>query len=275
MKTGPLNLIKTVFLPALLLAGMLAGTQAVAEPVTPIAEADRPAISIIIDDLGNLRDRDLRAIRLPWAITYAFLPHTPHARELANLANRLNKEVMLHLPMEAMERNRLGPGGLTLDMTRQQLLHQLRDDIAAVPHLAGINNHMGSLLTQNLGYMRWLMQALDKHDKLYFVDSYTTKASVAIQAANENWVPNIRRDVFLDNDRDPAKIRAELRRTVRLARKYGIALAIGHPYPETLEVLEQELPRLAAEGIDILPVSQLLDKHMQRFRTWRAFLSSP
>ncbi|MCF6209131.1 MAG: divergent polysaccharide deacetylase family protein [Gammaproteobacteria bacterium] len=273
MKTRPLNLIKTLSLSALLLTGMLFGQPATADPLPSIAKPDRPAISIIIDDLGNLRDRDLRAIRLPWAITYAFLPHTPHARELANLANSLNKEVMMHLPMEALERKRLGPGGLTLDMTRQQFLHQLRDDIAAVPHLAGINNHMGSLLTQHPGHMHWLMQELGEHDALYFVDSYTTKTSVAIQAANENWVPNIRRDVFLDSDRDPAKIRAELRRTVRLAREHGIALAIGHPYPETLEVLEQELPLLAAKGIDILPVSQLLDKHMQRFRTWRAFLS--
>ncbi len=273
MKTHLPGLIKTAFPPALLLAGMLSGHPALADPLAPIAEPGRPAISIIIDDLGNLRNRDLRAIRLPWAITYAFLPHTPHARELAKLANRLDKEVMLHLPMEAMERNRLGPGALTLAMTRQQFLQQLRDDITAVPHLAGINNHMGSLLTQHPDHMRWLMQELGKHDTLYFVDSYTTKDSVAIQAANENWVPNIRRDVFLDSDRNPAKIRAELRRTVRLAREHGIALAIGHPYPETLTVLEQELPRLAAEGIDILPVSQLLDKHMQRFRTWRAFLS--
>jgi len=273
MKTRLLSLIKTASLPALLLTGMLSGHPATADPLTPIAEPGRPAISIIIDDLGNLRDRDLRAIRLPGAITYAFLPHTPHARELANLANRLDKEVMLHLPMEAMDHNRLGPGGLTLDMTRQQFLRQLRDDIDAVPHLAGINNHMGSLLTQHPGHMRWLMQELEQHDDLYFVDSYTTKTSVAVQAANENWVPNIRRDVFLDSDRDREKIRAELRRTVRLAHKHGIALAIGHPYPETLDVLEQELPRLAAEGIEILPVSQLLDQHMQRFRTWRAFLS--
>ena len=268
-----IRLPRTTSLPALLLAGMLCGQPSPADPLTPIAEPGRASISIIIDDLGNLRDRDLRAIRLPGAITYAFLPHTPYARELANLANRLDKEVMLHLPMEAMEHNRLGPGGLTVDMTQQQFLQQLRDDIAAVPHVAGINNHMGSLLTQDLGYMRWLMQELDGHDELYFVDSYTTRASVAVKAANENWVPNIRRDVFLDSDRDREKIRAELKRTVRLAREHGIALAIGHPYPETLDVLEQELPRLAAEGVAILPVSQLLDQHMQRFRTWRAFLS--
>ncbi len=268
-----IRLPRIASLPALLLAGILGGSPATAEPLTPIAEPGRPSISIIIDDLGNLRDRDLRAIRLPGAITYAFLPHTPHARELANLADRLGKEVMLHLPMEAMDHNRLGPGGLTLDMTRQQFLRQLRDNIAAVPHVAGINNHMGSLLTQHPGHMRWLMQALGEHDAFYFVDSYTTKASVAVQAANENWVPNIRRDVFLDSDRNREKIRAELKRTVRLAREHGIALAIGHPYPETLAVLEEELPRLAEEGIALLPVSQLLDQHMQRFRTWRAFLS--
>jgi len=259
--------------PATLLAGLLMGPPAGAEPVTPIVEPAGAAISIIIDDLGNLRQRDLRAIRLPWPVTYAFLPHTPHARELAELAHQQGKEVMLHLPMEAMDHNRLGPGGLTPDMDRQQFLRQLRKDLKAVPHISGINNHMGSLLTQDLGYMRWLMQELDGHDELYFVDSYTTKASVAVKAANENWVPNIRRDVFLDSDRDREKIRAELRRTVRLAREHGIALAIGHPYPETLDVLEQELPRLAAEGVAILPVSRLLEQHMQRFRTWRAFLS--
>ncbi len=256
-----------------LLTALLFGQTANADPLTPIVEPSHPAISIIIDDLGNLKQRDLRAIHLPADITYAFLPRTPHAVELANLAYSLGKEVILHLPMESVQHNALGPGGLTLNMSREQFLHQLRDDISAIPHIVGINNHMGSLLTQHPGHMRWLMRELGQRDDLYFVDSYTTKASIAVSAANENWVPNIRRDVFLDSDRDPAKIRAELYRAVKLARRHGIALAIGHPYPETLTVLEQEIPKLTAAGVEILPVSQLLDKHMQRFRTWRAFLS--
>ena len=233
----------------------------------------RPAISIIIDDLGNLKSRDSRAIYLPGAVTYAFLPHTPHARELAMLAHSLNKEVMLHLPMESMQHNHLGPGGLTLDMTYQEFARQLRADLESVPHIAGVNNHMGSLLTQHPGHMAWLMQEISKHDNLYFVDSYTTKTSVANQLANEHWVPNLRRDVFLDDDRDPLKIKREFNRLIQKAKENGIALGIGHPYPETLAILEAELPALEAEGIQLVAVSKLLDRHLQQARTWRAFLS--
>lgn len=230
------------------------------------------AISIIIDDLGNLVDRDTRAINLPGKVTYAFLPHTPHAKELAELAHQHNKEVMLHLPMESITHDALGPGGLTLEMDRNQLTAQLQSDLRAVPYVAGINNHMGSLLTQHPGHMTWLMQELGKLD-LYFVDSYTTKTSVIKEVANRNWVPNIRRDVFLDSDRDPEQIEFQFRRLIKKALKNGVAVGIGHPYPETLAILEKELPKLGAHNIKLLPVSQLVNRHLQRVKTWRAFLS--
>ncbi len=235
-------------------------------------DIQRPAISIIIDDLGYLKKRDTRAIQLPGSVTFAFLPHTPHAFELATLAHELNKEVMMHLPMESMEHEKLGSGGLTLDMSHEELAAQLKSNIESVPHIVGINNHMGSLLTQHPGHMLWLMQELRKRDDLYFVDSYTTKTSVAQKIASENWVPNLRRDVFLDNDRDPAKIRKHFRRLIKKARDTGIALGIGHPYPETMAVLEEELPKLGNKGIQLLPVSKLLNRDMKRFKTWRAFL---
>ena len=222
--------------------------------------------------MGNLKGRDTRALRLPGALTYAFLPHTPHAEELANLAFSLHKEIMLHLPMESMDHANLGPGGLTLDMTYKQFLAQLESDIASVPHIVGVNNHMGSLLTQHPGYMSWLMKALVKHDNLYFVDSYTTKASIGQQIANENWIPNLRRDVFLDDDLDPEKIKFQFKRLLKLARENNIAVGIGHPHPETIAVLKKELPKLTQEGILLLPVSKLINRHMQRFETWRAFL---
>jgi polysaccharide deacetylase 2 family uncharacterized protein YibQ len=207
-------------------------------------DIQQPAISIIIDDLGYMKKRDTRAIQLPGSVTFAFLPHTPHAHDLATLAHELNKEVMMHLPMESMEHEKLGSGGLTLDMTHEELSAQLKSNLESVPHVVGINNHMGSLLTQHPGHMHWLMQELHKRDDLYFVDSYTTKTSVAQKIASENWVPNLRRDVFLDNDRDPAKIRKHFRRLIKMARETGIALGIGHPYPETMAVLEEELPKL-------------------------------
>jgi len=237
------------------------------------AAIELPAIAIIIDDLGYLEKRDTQAIELPGPITYAFLPHTPFAHDLALLAHSRNKEVMLHLPMESMEHDHMGPGALTLDMTHEEFAQQLQADLAAVPHVAGINNHMGSLLTRHPGHMVWLMRELSKRDDLYFVDSYTTKSSIAQQIANENQIPNLRRDVFLDSDRNPAEIKRQFRRLLKLARDNGIALGIGHPYPETIALLAQELPNLEQEGIRLLPVSQLLNQHLQRTPSWRAFLS--
>lgn len=249
-------------------------TQAAGPPVINKApHKQQPTISIIIDDLGNLHQRDSRAVRLPGAITLAFLPQTPHAHELAQLAHRLNKEVMLHLPMESMEHQRLGPGGLTLDMTAEQFAQQFATSLASVPHVVGINNHMGSLLTQHPGHMQWLMKELRKHKGLYFVDSYTTETSIAQQLANENWIPNFRRDVFLDHDRNPDTIRFHLRRLIKKAKKNGSALAIGHPFPETMAVLEAELPKLEAQGVRLLSVSQLVQQTLEESKSWQAYLS--
>lgn len=239
----------------------------------PLTNKHQPTIAIIIDDLGNLSQRDTRAVRLPGAVTLSFLPQTPHARELAQLAHQLKKEVMLHLPMDSMEGQQLGPGGLTLDMTNTQLAKQFQLDLDSVPHVVGVNNHMGSLLTQHPGHMQWLMQELRNHNGLYFVDSYTTDTSIAQQLANENWIPNLRRDVFLDNDRNPDMIRFHLRRLIKKAKKNGLAVAIGHPFPETMAVLEQELPKLQAQGVLLLPVSQLVRQTLEESKSWQAYLS--
>ena len=239
----------------------------------PLATQHPIAIGIIIDDLGNLNQRDTRAVRLPGNVTLSILPQTPYAHELALLAHRLNKEVMLHLPMESMEHNPLGPGGLTLDMSAVQLAQQLQLDLDSIPYVAGVNNHMGSLLTQHPGHMLWLMLELRKHNKLYFVDSYTTKTSIAQQLANENWIPNLRRDVFLDHDRNPDTIRFHFRRLIKKAKQNGTALAIGHPFPETMSILEQELPKLKQQGIALLPVSQLVHQTLEASKLWQAYLS--
>lgn len=240
------------------------------------SEEDLPAISIIIDDIGYTHERDKRAILLPGAVNYAILPHTPYSVEFALLAHKLGKEVLLHQPMEsldAQEQIHLGPGALKLDMDRQAFIHTFQDNLRSIPYAIGINNHMGSLLTQHPGHMAWLMEAISHNTNLFFVDSYTTAGSVVQQIANENWVLNIRRDVFLDHYQDLGHIKRQFDLLLHTASKNGIALGIAHPYPETLQVLEQQLPSLRKKGYRLLPISRLLQTHTQRFKTWRAFLS--
>nr|VFK52601.1 MAG: Uncharacterized conserved protein YibQ, putative polysaccharide deacetylase 2 family [Candidatus Kentron sp. TC] len=218
-----------------------------------------PLIGIIMDDLGYRRVEGLRAIDLPGSVTFSIIPHTPHARQLSELAYKLGKETLLHMPMESMADHYLEPGGLTTRMTRVQLIRGVHASIASLPHVKGINNHMGSLLTRRVKPMRWLMEAILQLDKgLYFVDSRTTVDTVAFMTAKRYGVPSLERDVFLDHKPNRNAIRAQLRRLIRKAKARGAALGIAHPYPETLDVLKRALPRLGERGVTLVSVSTLL-----------------
>jgi len=218
-----------------------------------------PKISIIIDDLGYRLDAGRRAIRLPGPITFAVIPGTPRGRLLATEAHANGKEVLVHLPLQATSDDLARePIGIRLDMNREQFTSTFERAMTAVPYAIGINSHRGSLLTRHPGHMLWLMEEIRARDNLFFVDSYTTHHSVALRIANETGVPARKRDVFLDPDREQATVVREFARMKQLADQRGSIIAIGHPYPATLDYLEQELPKLAAEGYELVTVSTLL-----------------
>jgi polysaccharide deacetylase 2 family uncharacterized protein YibQ len=216
-------------------------------------------IAIIIDDLGYQLEAGRRAIQLPGPVAYAVLPGTPRGRQLAENAHSNGKEVLLHLPLQAVEQNGPEePGGITLDMSREIFSAAFAAAFESVPFAIGVNSHRGSLLTRHPGHMRWLMEEIGYRGNLFFIDSYTTHASIALQVANEMQVAAIKRDVFLDHDNAPDAIAREFERLKSLARDRGSAVAIGHPYPATLSFLEQALPRLSEEGIELVAVSELI-----------------
>ena len=247
------------------LLGWLLALPAVAQPPVRIA--------IIIDDLGHNREIGRQAVELPGALTYSVLPQVPYSRDIAQMAHADGKEVMLHLPMQATDGRALGPGGLYEGMSREEFAREVRAGLAAVPHVSGVNNHMGSLLTQQADAMRWLMQDLKSTGKLYFVDSRTDQRTVAYKFARAAGLPYARRDIFLDNDPDPQQIRHQLSRLIDKARRRGAAIAIGHPYPETLAVLAEQLPVLLEQGVELVPVSHLLEPQRSQ-QLWHAS-SSP
>ncbi|MET0105242.1 MAG: divergent polysaccharide deacetylase family protein [Sedimenticola sp.] len=233
----------------------------------------RPAIAIVIDDMGYHGGWGRKALAIPGKVTYAFLPHTPHARNLAIEANSRGKEVMLHLPMQSHDNNPLGPGGLTLHQTESAFKRTLLQALNSIPHAKGINNHMGSLLTRHPGAMAWLMEGIGKLGDLYFIDSRTSGDSVAHLLAREYEVPAASRDVFLDNVRDPEAIRAQFRQLVQKARKQGFAIGIGHPYPETAEVLQELLADPGLHGVQLISASEMIELQ-RRNNPWPAH-SSP
>ncbi len=226
-----------------------------AEPLLNLPRS--PKIVIIIDDLGNNQQSGERSVLLPGKVSMAILPFTPHAQQLAKSAHQKGKEVLLHAPMENHKQLPLGPGALTLDMNQQQFTRQLQRSIDSLPNISGINNHMGSLMTEQPQQMAWTMGVL-KEQRLFFLDSRTSASSVALEAARESGVPHLGRTIFLDHDRDPKKIASSFDQGILFAKKFGSAVLIGHPYSETLDLLEQRLPSLGELGIQLVTVEQLI-----------------
>lgn len=229
----------------------------------PAAHAQKLA-SIIIDDLGNNLEYGDMAIALPGPVTLAFLPHTLYAPELADRAHNTGKEIMLHLPLQSVRHHSDTPGTLKLHMTHAEFIAQLQSDIESIPHIKGINNHMGSLLTQHPGHMNWLMSALAKEGDLYFIDSRTTTKSVASLFAKKYDVPHLDRDIFLDPDFRPETIRREFTRFINKANQTGYAIAIAHPHPDTIQFIKEHLGELEEQGIKLVPVSTVIANQPKR-----------
>ncbi len=221
------------------------------------AWAQPAKLAIIIDDIGYNYSLGQRSVELPGAFTLSVLPFTPHGVQLAKLGHERGKEIMLHAPMSNEHQLPLGRGGLTLQMGEQEFLGVLRADLADIPHVVGLNNHMGSLLTQNAESMAWVMGEL-KARGLYFVDSRTSAKTRALEVAEREGVPSRKRDVFLDDERNPDSIRRQLHLALRKAQQQGSAIAIGHPYSATLEVLQQIRPLLAEAEVQLVPASALM-----------------
>jgi polysaccharide deacetylase 2 family uncharacterized protein YibQ len=230
-----------------------------------LTQAHSAQLVIIIDDIGNNYDQGNAMVELAGPLTLAFLPHTPYAKRLANKAYLLQKEIMLHAPMENTVKAPLGPGALTQELTEIELKKTLKNAIASIPHAQGINNHMGSALTQDTQAMQWVMETL-QDEKLYFIDSLTSPNSVAYQQAVAHKLPALRRHIFLDNDKSPAALKKQWDKAIRIANKTGSAILIGHPYAESHAFLTKQLPKLANEGIELVPASQLFLQY-----AWKGF----
>jgi len=218
--------------------------------------AKNAQIAIIIDDIGY-RQSDAAALTLPGKISYAILPHTPFGKILAQQAFNENRDVILHIPMEAENGKTLGPGALTSQMSEQAIRQELSRAFEEIPFALGINNHMGSKLTKLYTPMVWTMRFLKERD-LFFVDSVTTNRTKAERIANKFGVPTTHRQFFLDNELNSDYIDRQFMRLIDYAQRHQSVVAIAHPHPESIAALNRLIPLLAQLEIDLVPISALV-----------------
>lgn len=213
------------------------------------ARRSGPEIALVIDDMGHDLASVRRVAALPVPLTAAFLPYVPDAASRVAIARAAGKEIFLHMPMEP-ESAAVDPGPMVLRVGQpaDRILTLLEAALARVPGSVGINNHMGSRFTREPEPMTAVVAWAAAHG-LVFLDSRTTPGSVGAALAEAHGLPHVGRDLFLDNVADPTAIRAQLERAVEHARQHGSAVAIGHPRPVTLDVLERWIPEALARGV--------------------------
>ncbi|MFJ5297536.1 divergent polysaccharide deacetylase family protein [Pseudomonas sp. NPDC088368] len=210
-------------------------------------------LSLIIDDLGQSPEKDSRALALPGPVTVAIMPDTPHATDFARQAHKAGRTVMLHMPMDPAT----GPYAWHPDLPLPELEARLNAALLKVPYAAGINNHEGSRMTAEPVAMAWLVGELQRRH-LFLVDSRTSAKTVAAAEAQKIGLASVSRDVFLDDTRTSEAIYGQLQTAIKLAHKQGSAIMIGHPYPVTMDVLERELPKLKAQGIEWVELRHMI-----------------
>jgi polysaccharide deacetylase 2 family uncharacterized protein YibQ len=234
-----------------------------------------PLLAIVIDDLGRSREEALGFLDLPLPITPAILPHLPMSAQVARLARERGREFLLHLPMQPQgypERDP-GEGALLEGMDEGAVRSAVARALVCVPGAAGINNHMGSRLTELEAPMRWVMKELAARG-LYFLDSLTSPRSVAAQAAGRAGLRWARRDVFLDNDRNEEAVARQIEKAVEAARAGGFAVAIGHPHDVTRRALARWATAIEEAGVQVVPLGEGL-RRTGRERTEQAAAGGP
>ncbi len=220
-----------------------------------------PRICLIIDDGGYQEGETLEALyRFKVPVTVSIIPDVEFSKNLAEEFPDHGVEVMCHMPMEGHEQGMVGGNYKVLlkkGMDPALAEKDVEEALSGLPNCRGLNNHMGSLATEDPSLMTGVCEAVKAHG-LFVIDSRTSPKSVMEKIGREEGLPTAHRNVFLDNLDTPGSILAQLDKTAAYAQKHGLAVAIGHFKLVTLQTLEVAIPKLKNEGFQFVYASEVV-----------------
>ncbi|MDD2717266.1 MAG: divergent polysaccharide deacetylase family protein [Candidatus Wallbacteria bacterium] len=222
-------------------------------------QAGAAQVSIVLDDFGYPGYPAHKIFLMNYPFTLAILPFSPNATRFALQARKAGFEIILHLPLEALSEIPADNSTyLTVEMPPDRVERVIIDNMLRLPGIVGVNNHQGSLFTEDLERMTVLLKTLGNYN-LFFMDSLTSPHSICKEAARKEGVKILKRDVFLDNTAEEENIRKQLQELFCKAEKNGSAIGIGHARAKTLDYLEKLLPEILDEypDIQIVPLSRI------------------
>ena len=228
--------------------------------ITKEEEIDRPGLSgriaLIIDDFGYRNDEVSNGfLSLNVDLTFAVIPGHEHSQRFASKASIAGFEVIVHMPMEP------APGEekfiLTTTMTSQEIENRMKKALFQLPEARGMNNHQGSIATEDERIMSVVGSVLQKHSK-YFVDSRTTSNTIGSSTMKRFGVKTANRNIFLDNDADKNMINKQIDQLIMMAKQRGSAIGVGHARPLTLKILRERIPEIEKSGFQFTFASELV-----------------
>ncbi|MDQ6991398.1 MAG: divergent polysaccharide deacetylase family protein [Mariprofundaceae bacterium] len=231
--------------------------KSVDEEVLPVT-ARASGMALIIDDMGYDVHALERLLALSIPLTISILPNGTHAVRVANMTHQAGQMVMLHLPMEPMGehyRNRMDNSFLRVGMDEATVRQMMLADLAHIPYIEGINNHMGSRLTSMIEPMTWVMQVC-REKKLFFVDSKTSSKSLAAMVAKQYGLSWGSRSIFLDDSVKLDMLEKSWRKIERCVQRQQHCIVIAHPHRQSLDFLESKLSVL--QDWPMLPLRSML-----------------
>lgn len=230
------------------------------KPVPHKPDPNAPKMAIVIDDMGEDVALAKGLAKLDVHITFSIWPNSSHVKKTLAIAKKHGNEIMVHLPMQPKGYPKINPGSdaLLVGMKAGKIHSTVLAAIKKVPGAKGLNNHMGSLFTENYAGMLEVMTQLKKKH-LFFLDSRTTPKSVGPKTARKEGVTVYERNIFLDNVKDIGAIKYQLSKTAKIAKKRGQAIAIGHPNWETLKAIKQWVKENQGK-VNFVPVESLIPK---------------
>ena len=218
----------------------------------------KPAyISIVIDDVGRSKELEEEFLSYPMPITFAVIPFELYSKSFSLKAKKRGKEVIIHASMEGGDE--IQP---YFELSTKTPIDKISKLVSGyekeIPHAVGLNNHRGSVATSDRKLMTHFFKELKKTN-LFFLDSKTTSKSVAREIADQEGILTLERDIFLDSHDDINYISTQLYQLIKLGRKKGYAVGIGHFTNEnTLTALRRFIPYFKEHNVHIIPLSQMI-----------------
>jgi polysaccharide deacetylase 2 family uncharacterized protein YibQ len=226
----------------------------------------RPRVALIISELGLSSAATTASIQqTPPDVTLAFSPYADNLEHWIGLARAAGHEVLVNLPMEPINfpANDPGPRALLTSLSAQQNLERLDWVLGRISGYVGVTNHMGSRFTTMPDVLKPVLTVINERG-LMFVDSRASARSVAAKLASDIGLPRAINDRQIDQEASRSAIDNRLAEIERIARESGSAVAMGQPYPVTLERALAWLQTLETKGLVLAPITAVANRQADR-----------